>query len=73
MAVLRELAGADVAAGRGSARDWLEQALARTADPRERARIAMEVARAYANSFRWVTRWMSSSGPWPSSGTPTGA
>jgi DNA-binding CsgD family transcriptional regulator len=54
VALLRELAGADVAAGRGSARDWLEQALARTADPRERARIAMEVARAHASSFRWA-------------------
>ena len=52
--LLRELAGADVTAGRGSARDWLEQALARTADARERARIAMEVARAHASSFRWA-------------------
>jgi DNA-binding CsgD family transcriptional regulator len=52
--LLRELAGADVMAGRGSARDWLEQALTRTADPRERARIAMEVARAHASSFRWA-------------------
>ena len=54
VALLRELAGADVMAGRCSARDWLEQALARTADPRERARIAMDVARAHASSFRWA-------------------
>jgi DNA-binding CsgD family transcriptional regulator len=54
VALLRELASADVAAGRGSARDWLEQALARTAGPRERAGIAMEVARAHTNSFRWA-------------------
>jgi DNA-binding CsgD family transcriptional regulator len=54
VAVLRELAGADVSAGRGDARDWLERALARTKDPRERTQLAMEVARAHANAFRWA-------------------
>jgi DNA-binding CsgD family transcriptional regulator len=54
VAVLRELAGADVTAGRGDARDWLEQALARTTAPRERTQLAIEVARAHANAFRWA-------------------
>lgn len=54
VAVLRELARVEVMAGRASARDRLEQALVRTRDPRERALIALEVAQAHADSFRWV-------------------
>jgi DNA-binding NarL/FixJ family response regulator len=54
VAVLRELAQADVAAGRGTATGWLTEALARTADPRQRAEIAMEIAQASAALFRWV-------------------
>ncbi len=54
VAVLRELARVEVMAGRGTARDRLEQALLRTRDPRERALIALEVAQVHANAFRWV-------------------
>ena len=54
IAVLRELAAADANAGRQSAFDWLEEALALTSDPRSRAEIAHEVALAYAALFRWV-------------------
>jgi DNA-binding CsgD family transcriptional regulator len=54
VAVLLELARAEVTAGIGSARDWLEEALAMTGDPRARARIAIEVARAHATLFSWV-------------------
>lgn len=54
VAVLRELARADVTAGRGTAQGWLEEALARTRDPRERAGIALEVAQAHAALFRWA-------------------
>jgi DNA-binding CsgD family transcriptional regulator len=52
--VLRELATADANAGRQTAFDWLEEALALTSDPKKRAEIAHEVARAYAALFRWV-------------------
>jgi DNA-binding CsgD family transcriptional regulator len=54
VAVLRELATADANAGRQTALDWLEEALALTGDPRLRAEIAHEVAQAYAALFRWV-------------------
>ena len=54
VAVLRELARAEVTAGHDSARARLEQALARTRAPRERARIAQEVAAAHAALFHWV-------------------
>jgi AAA ATPase domain len=54
VAVLRELARVEVMAGRGTARDRLEQALLRTRDPRERALIALEVAQVHAIAFRWV-------------------
>ena len=52
--VLRELAAADVTAGRASAVDWVEEALSLTADQRARAAIAHEVAQTYAALFRWV-------------------
>lgn len=52
--VLRELAACDANAGRQSALHWLEEALALTRDPRQRAEIAHEVAQAYAALFRWV-------------------
>lgn len=54
VAVLRELARADANTGRETACGWLEQALARTSDLRQRAEIASEVAEAYAALFRWV-------------------
>ena len=54
IAVLRELAAADANAGRQSAFKWLEEALALTSDPRNRAEIAHEVALSYAALFRWV-------------------
>jgi DNA-binding CsgD family transcriptional regulator len=54
IAVLRELAAADANAGRQSAFDWLDEALALTSDPRNRAEIAHEVALSYAALFRWV-------------------
>ncbi len=54
IAVLRELAAADASAGRQSAFNWLEEALALTSDPRNRAEIAHEVALSYAALFRWV-------------------
>jgi DNA-binding CsgD family transcriptional regulator len=52
--VLRELAACDANAGRQSALRWLEEALALTRDPRQRAEIAHEVAQAYAALFQWV-------------------
>ncbi len=52
--VLCELATAEVCAGRSSAIGHLEQALALTEDPRERARIARAAARTFAALFRWV-------------------
>jgi tetratricopeptide (TPR) repeat protein len=52
--VLRDLAAADVTAGRASAVDWVEEALSLTADQRARAAIAHEVAQTYAALFRWV-------------------
>jgi DNA-binding CsgD family transcriptional regulator len=52
--VLRELAAADANAGRQTALDWLEEALALTEGPRQRAEIAHEVAQTYAALFRWV-------------------
>ena len=54
LAVLGELAAADANAGRATALGWLEEALALTSDPRERAAIAHEVARTYAALFRWA-------------------
>jgi DNA-binding CsgD family transcriptional regulator len=52
--VLRDLAACDANAGRQSALGWLEEALALTRDPRQRAGIAHEVAQAYTALFRWV-------------------
>src|SRR5262249_52967112 len=54
VAVLREAARAEASAGRESACARLEEALGLTADPRERAEIALEVAEAYAALLRWV-------------------
>jgi DNA-binding CsgD family transcriptional regulator len=54
VAVLREAASAEAAAGREIACVHLEEALRLTADPRERAEIALLVAEAYAGLFRWV-------------------
>jgi DNA-binding CsgD family transcriptional regulator len=54
LAVLGELAAADANAGRETALGWLEEALALTEDPRQRAAIAHEVARTYAALFRWA-------------------
>ena len=54
LAVLGELAAADANAGRATALGWLEEALALTDDPRQRAAIAHEVARTYAALFRWA-------------------
>jgi DNA-binding CsgD family transcriptional regulator len=53
VSVLRELATADASAGRQQALSWLEDALARTGDRRQRAEIAHEVAQTYAALFRW--------------------
>jgi len=52
--VLREAARAAAAGGSEAACAYLEDALDRTNDPRERAKIALEVAEAYAALFRWV-------------------
>ncbi len=52
--VLRDLARADIGAGRESACGWLAEALAKTTDRPERAEIAMEMAESYAALFRWV-------------------
>ena len=52
--VLREAARADAGAGRDSACRKLEEAMTLAADPRERARIALELAEVYAALFRWV-------------------
>ena len=52
--VLREAARAQASAGRETACALLEEALRLTADRRERAEIALEVADAYAALFRWV-------------------
>jgi hypothetical protein len=52
--VLRELARAEVTAGRETACGWLEEALGLTEDPRARGEIALEIAEAYAGLFRWV-------------------
>ncbi len=52
--VLRELAAADAQAGRQSALGWLDEAVMLTADPRQRAEIAHEVAQTYAAMFRWA-------------------
>ena len=52
--LLRRTARAEVSAGRETALTHLEEALQLAADPRERARIALEVAEAYAALFRWV-------------------
>jgi DNA-binding CsgD family transcriptional regulator len=54
VAVLREAARAEAAAGRETACVHLEEALRLSADPLERAEIALEVAEAYAGLFRWV-------------------
>jgi DNA-binding CsgD family transcriptional regulator len=54
VAVLRELAGAEVRAGRETACDRLDEALALTDDGPARAAIALEMAEAYASLFRWV-------------------
>jgi DNA-binding CsgD family transcriptional regulator len=52
--VLRDLARADVSAGRASACEWLKEALANSSDRRERAEIAMEMAQSYAALFHWL-------------------
>jgi DNA-binding CsgD family transcriptional regulator len=52
--VLRAAARAEASAGRATACGRLEEALRLTADPRERAEIALEVAEVYAALFRWV-------------------
>jgi DNA-binding CsgD family transcriptional regulator len=54
VAVLRELARAEASAGRGTACERLEQALALTTGRRARAGLALEVAEAYAALFRWA-------------------
>ena len=54
VAVLREAARAEAAAGREAACLRLEEALGLSADPLERAQLALEVAEAYAGLFRWV-------------------
>jgi DNA-binding CsgD family transcriptional regulator len=54
VSVLRELARAEATAGLETACAWLEEAMTLTADRRERAEIALEVAEAYAGLFRWV-------------------
>ena len=52
--VLREAARAQASAGSETAFVHLEEALQQSADPQERAEIALEVAEAYAALFRWV-------------------
>jgi len=52
--VLRELARAEANAGREASCTAFEEALALTADPTERAEIALELATAYASLFRWI-------------------
>jgi DNA-binding CsgD family transcriptional regulator len=52
--VLRELARAEVNAGRETACTLLEEALALTDHAPTRAAIALEIAEAYAGLFRWV-------------------
>jgi len=52
--VLRELAAAEVSAGRATAVDRVEQALSLSDDPRTRAQIAFEVAQIHAALFRWT-------------------
>ncbi|HEY2651788.1 MAG TPA: AAA family ATPase [Solirubrobacteraceae bacterium] len=54
VAVLREAARAEAAAGREAACVHLDAALGLAGDPLERAEIALEVAEAYAGLFRWV-------------------
>jgi len=54
VAVLREAARAEAAAGRAAACAHLEEALSLTVNSRERAEIAVEVAETYAGLFRWV-------------------
>ncbi|MBV8944140.1 MAG: AAA family ATPase [Solirubrobacterales bacterium] len=54
VAVLREAARAEAAAGREAACVHLEEALALAADPLKRGEIALEVAETYAGLFRWV-------------------
>ncbi len=54
VAVLREAAQAEAAAGREAACARLEEALGLAVDPLERAEIALEVAEAYAGLFLWV-------------------
>src|SRR5215471_12104885 len=52
--VLRETAGAEVLAGRQSACARLEEALQLVRHPRERAQVALELAQAHANLYRWA-------------------
>jgi DNA-binding CsgD family transcriptional regulator len=52
--VLRELARAEVHAGRESACEWLEEAMALTTSPGLRTEIAIDAAEAYAALFRWL-------------------
>jgi hypothetical protein len=54
VAVLREAGRAEALAGSETACTRLDEALQLTADPRERAEIALQLAEAYAGVFRWV-------------------
>jgi len=52
--VLCEAARAEARAGHSSAFELLEEALGRVTEPRDRARLALEIAETYAALFRWV-------------------
>jgi DNA-binding NarL/FixJ family response regulator len=54
IAVLRALARAEVSAGRDTACEWLEEAMALASDRVARAEIAIEAAETYAALFRWL-------------------
>ncbi len=51
---LRELAGAEVTAGRDTAAAYLEQAMGLASHRHQRAEIAVELAEVYKGLFRWV-------------------
>jgi tetratricopeptide (TPR) repeat protein len=54
VAMVREIGRAETLAGSETACAWLEEALSLAVDGRQRAEIALELARAYANVFRWA-------------------
>jgi DNA-binding NarL/FixJ family response regulator len=54
VAVVREIGRAETLAGSETACARLEEALSLAVDGRERAEIALELAEAYANVFRWA-------------------